>query len=165
MSKREKIILAVMLVALLITAYLFLSDSSPQKTNVANEKELANVKALSTQVTEEVKKKALTDIEKYVLERAQADWPRDPFLEKRLSRVAEATKGGGVRPSDYAFSGYVDVGNRRLAIINGMEYFVGDQLESGGYLVKSIDPEKVVLEDIDKRGRITIPFTGEIYYP
>jgi hypothetical protein len=163
MSKREKIILAVMLVALLIAAYILFSGPSSPTTNVASEKELANVKALSTQLTEEAKKHALTDIQKHVLERAAADWPRDPFLEKKLSRTAEPGRAGGARPSDYAYSGYVDVGNRRLAIINGMEYLVGDQLETGGYVIKSIDPEKVVLEDISGRGRITIPFTGEIF--
>jgi|WetSurMetagenome_2_1015567.scaffolds.fasta_scaffold04258_3 hypothetical protein len=164
MSKREKIILAVMLVALSVAAVTFFSGSSPQHTDVANQKELANVKVLSTQLTENVKKDALTDNEKYVLERAEADWPRDPFLERKLMPVSPIAIGAsGARPTDFAYSGYVDVGNKRLAIINGLEYLVGDQLESGGYVVKSIDPERVVLEDIDKRGQITIPFTAEIF--
>ena len=164
MSKREKIILAVMLVALLAGVFIFFSGPSHQETNVATEKELANVKALSTQLAADVKKDALTDSEKYVLERAEANWPRDPFLEKKLSPVPQMAGGAsGARPTDFAYSGYIDVGNWRLAIINGLEYLVGDQLESGGYVVKSIDPEKVVLEDIGKRGQITIPFTGEIF--
>jgi hypothetical protein len=164
MSKREKIILAVMLVALAIAAFIFFSGPSAQNPSVANEKELANVKALSTQLTTDVKKDALTDSEKYVLERAEADWPRDPFLGKKLSPVSQIAGGAaGTRPADFAYSGYLDVGNRRLAIINGLEYLVGDQLESGGFVVKSIDPEKVVLEDIGKGGLLTIPFTGEIF--
>ena len=40
---------------------------------------------------------------------------------------------------------------------------MGEQLESGGYTVQSIDPDKVVLEDIGKHGQILIPFTGELF--
>jgi hypothetical protein len=164
MSKREKIILAVMLVSVLIAAVIFFSGSSPQTTSTANEMELATLKTSSTQLTADVKKDALTDREKYVLELAEADWPGDPFLERKLMPASQMGGGaGGPRPSDFAYSGYLDVGNRRLAIINGLEYLVGDQLESGGFVVKSIDPEKVVLEDIGKRGQLTILFTGEIF--
>lgn len=68
-----------------------------------------------------------------------------------------------MRPADFSYTGYLDAGSRRLAIINGIEYMVGDQLDSGSLVVKSIDPEKVVLEDAGKRGQLTIPFTGEIF--
>ena len=44
-----------------------------------------------------------------------------------------------------------------------MEYEVGKQLESGGYTVQSIDPDKVILEDINKGGQITVPFTAQIF--
>jgi len=50
-----------------------------------------------------------------------------------------------------------------LAIINGMEYLEGEPMETGGYVVRSIDPEKVVLEDMGGRGQLAIPFTGEIF--
>jgi hypothetical protein len=50
-------------------------------------------------------------------------------------------------------------GNKVLALINGMEYQVGEELESGGYVVLEIDPEKVVLQGKGRGGRITVPFT------
>lgn len=160
MKKREKIILAVMGVALLCAAYVFLSDRSSPQTNVVTEQNLASVKAFSAQLTEDLKKDILTGPDRYVLERAEAEWASDPFLGKKLSSAVE-TAGG--QPGIFAYSGYLEAGRKRLAIINGMEYQVGEQLEPGGYVVLSIDPEKVILEDIGKHGQITLPFTGEIF--
>ena len=165
MSKREKIILAVVLVALLYAAYTFYPvPSSSQRTNVVAEKELDGVRALSTQLSDELKKDTLTDNERYILERATAEWSTDPFLEKKLSSALMPTRGAaGAQSNEFVYSGYLEVNQRRLAVINGMEYVVGEQLESGGYIVKSIDPEKVTLEDIGKGGQMTLPFSAQIF--
>jgi hypothetical protein len=37
------------------------------------------------------------------------------------------------------------MGDKRLAIINGVEYAAGDELEQGGYMVRSITPSRVVI--------------------
>jgi hypothetical protein len=76
---------------------------------------------------------------------------------------AQAKGTAEARSNDFVYSGYLEVNQRRLAVINGMEYVVGEQLESGGYIVKSIDPEKVILEDVSKGGRLTLPFTAQIF--
>jgi hypothetical protein len=163
MNSREKIIVASMLVALSYGIYSFVSVPSSQNTNVPAEKQSASVKALSSQLSEDLKKDSLTETERYVLERAEAEWPSDPFLGEKLSSTPQTARGAGGQPSDFNYSGYVDVGQKRLAIINGMEYQVGEQLQSGGYVVQSIDPEKVVLEDIGKRGYLILPYSGEIF--
>jgi len=164
MKKREKIILAVMGVALLCAAYILLSDRSSPQTNVATERNLASVKAFSAQLTEDLKKDNLTGADRYVLGWAEAEWAGDPFLAKKLSSVVETARGStGGQPDNFAYSGYLEAGRKRLAVINGMEYQVGEQLEPGGYVVLSIDPEKVILENMGKHGQITLPFTGEIF--
>jgi hypothetical protein len=165
MNKREKIILVVMLIALLGGAATYFSgpSTSIQSSGAANGIDLTNVKALSAQLIADVKKEALTDNERYVLDQAAADWSEDPFVVRSLTPLHQTGGGSGMRPADFSYSGYLDAGNRRLAIINGLEYMVGDQLEFGGLVVKNIDPEKVVLEDMGKRGQLTIPFTGEIF--
>jgi hypothetical protein len=164
MSKREKIILASVLVALMYAAYTFYSEPSSKKMNVATEAELASATALSTKLSDELLKENLTANERYILERAEAEWPKDPFLEKKLSSAGVPGKGtAGGQLNDFVYSGYLEVNQRRLAVINGMEYVIGEQLESGGYIVKSIDPEKVILEDIGKGGQIALPFTAQIF--
>ena len=45
----------------------------------------------------------------------------------------------------YRYTGYLQMGSRTMAIINGLEYQLGDELQSGGRIVKEIDPLKVVI--------------------
>ena len=43
------------------------------------------------------------------------------------------------------YSGFLEVGSKRLAIINGMEYEAGDKLDPGGFTIKSILPTRVMI--------------------
>ena len=58
------------------------------------------------------------------------------------------------------FTGYVELGSGRLAVVDGMEYQVGDMLESGGYKVVAIAPDLVALESLANGQRIEIPYEG-----
>ncbi len=164
MSKREKIILAGVVVALLYAGYTLFSSPSHKTGPVATDAELAGMKTLSAQISDEVNKGSLTETERYVLQRAEAEWPTDPFLGKKLSAVPDRAKTPEEgQLTEFIYSGYLEVNQKRLAVINGMEYMVGEQLESGGYLVKSIDPAQVVLKDMSKGGEITLPFIAQIF--
>ena len=52
-----------------------------------------------------------------------------------------------------AVTGYVEIGTRRLAIINGEEYETGDRITGSPYMVRDISPEQVVLGDTGNRSR------------
>ena len=43
------------------------------------------------------------------------------------------------------YTGYLRMGDKRLAIINGMEYEAGDILEPDGFIIRSISPRRVVI--------------------
>jgi hypothetical protein len=43
------------------------------------------------------------------------------------------------------YSGYIETPQRRVAIINGIEYVAGDQLDQSVYTVRHIAPTQVVL--------------------
>jgi hypothetical protein len=43
------------------------------------------------------------------------------------------------------YTGFLRMGDKRLAIINGMEYEVGEILEPGGFTIRSISPSRVVI--------------------
>ena len=50
------------------------------------------------------------------------------------------------------------MGDSRLAIINGMEYEVGEKIEPGGYLIRTITPKQIVLDSTKgKRKRFVLP--------
>ena len=94
MKKREKIILAAMGVALLYAIYSLVSAPSQQGIKVATGKGSAKAQEVSDQLSEELKKESLSDTERYILERAEAEWVSDPFLGQKLSSVRETAKGG-----------------------------------------------------------------------
>ena len=161
MQPAGRIIIALLIAALLGALYWFWPVPLPQSTHIAAEKELVEAKALSGRLAEDLKREALTDRERHILERAGADWRRNPFEGER---PAPPRQTSGTAPastsSPYVYSGYMEVDKKRLAIISGMQYQVGDRLESGKYVVRSIEPEKVVVEDPGKRDQLILPFVG-----
>ena len=44
-----------------------------------------------------------------------------------------------------SYTGYMEMGDIKFAIINGLEYVAGDRLEKGDYIVSSITPSRVVI--------------------
>jgi hypothetical protein len=52
------------------------------------------------------------------------------------------------------YSGYVESGKNKMAIINGLEYRAGEQLKEEGYTLKQITPLKVLI--FDKRTGIDL---------
>lgn len=94
----------------------------------------------------------------YIIKIAFADWQRDPFIDSRSvvmqTKTGVTKKGQGrirkrVRQKipipDFIYSGYLEMGKRRVAIVNGLEYLVGDSIDSAGYYLADIQPEKVVI--------------------
>jgi hypothetical protein len=44
-----------------------------------------------------------------------------------------------------SYTGFMKMGDKTFAIINGVEYAAGDPLEQGDYMVRSITPSQVVI--------------------
>jgi hypothetical protein len=164
MSKREKIIIAIMAAALLGALLSFVPWPFSGKTNEvsSSQAKLTELRELATRVSAEVATEDLTKTEKLVLERADTQWSKDPFIGKSLTTAVESAQGQA-QATDFTYTGFVDTGTRRLAVINGFEYEVGEMLHSAAYIVRVIDPRVVVLEDKEKRGRVTVPYTGQIF--
>ena len=54
-----------------------------------------------------------------------------------------------------AYSGFLEIGSKRLAIINGMEYEAGDRVNPGAFSVKTILPGKVIMTS--SQGEVVLP--------
>jgi hypothetical protein len=161
MQPAGRIIIALLIAALLGALYWLWPLSLPQSPNIAAKKELVEAKTLSAQLVENLKREALSDRERHILERAGADWRRNPFEGQRTAPPRQTTGTAPASPSSpYVYSGYMEVDKKRLAIINGMQYQVGDRVESGKYVIRSIEPEKVVVEDSGRREQLVLPFVG-----
>ena len=55
------------------------------------------------------------------------------------------------------------MGDRRLAIINDVEYETNDELEVTGYIVEAIEPLRVIISDIKRRRKIIVPIEQEVF--
>ncbi len=153
-SKREKIILGLAILGVLYVGgrYLF-SNSGNDTAGLAAEKDSAY--GLVMEVAQRIARYNLTDMEQKVLENAQLPWPDQPFITEHVSAGAAEPSEGSIFPAaasdDYRFTGYLEIGNKRLAIINGEEYETGDRLTESNAAVRSISPEQVLLTDAEGR--------------
>lgn len=153
-SQREKIILIAMILAVMYGLFEFLFSSSPDPDMVANQKKLEELKnSLSTSAIV-ISTAKLSDNQLYIIDNAAREWENNPF-KNNLSRdilpgekVNSAQEGKdnkkGIR--ELIYSGFLSMAKKRVAIINGLEYEVGDELETGGYIVNRIKPSEVLLK-------------------
>lgn len=161
LEKRESIIVGVMAIAILYGA-ISLLFTKPQKKTSYPAAASSEVQALASAVTTIMSKGSRSSREAYVITRAELEWQHDPFAApnvfRELLRRAEAPKAGAASPKvAFNYTGYLEYGGKQVAIINGVEYAVGEVLEKPGYVLRSITPIKVIIEDIAGRSTIKIP--------
>jgi hypothetical protein len=147
-SKREKIIILVAILVVLYGGYAFFTSNSfdsdkpapvtEKTTSIDFDKIENNVKAVLEEKTDLY---AVTRIGNEEL------WLKDPFYKGTTSVRKTDT-------FDFAYTGYLELENRRFAVINGLDYKVGEELEAGSYFVEKITPSSVVIRD--KSGQIEI---------
>jgi hypothetical protein len=144
LNKRQIIILSVAVLLVLFAVYeLLIARPSAKKAKT----EVASVEKASFADT--LRKDILTNkgtaVDTYVAQRAEMEWNKNPFWEANSYREfagRDASSGGGEK---ITYSGYVDAGNKKMAIINGWEYEAGDALEIEGYLLKKVTPTRVLI--------------------
>lgn len=155
-SNREKIILIVVLLAVIYGAYAFFIAPSSDKTlsPADTSKKLAQIDfgKLESEVASVMKEK----VDLYTIARIGDEnlWLSDPFYKG----VMAAHAGELV---NFIYTGYLELGNRRYAVINGLDYGWGEELEIGGYFLKGINPYKAIIEDKSGQLRIEVPFLEE----
>ena len=175
MSKREIILVFAALIAIIYAVHsLTTSSSSNQSTNNTNIKKTGAVKFIAN-LSETLEKNTLDKTDIYIIARAEAKWEKDPFLKKELIKKSEIIKKPEPveeipkKPEPveeiirFRYSGYVEMGDRRLAIINDVEYGTNDELEVTGYIVETIEPLRVIISDIERQRKIIVPIEQEVF--
>lgn len=164
MSKREKIIVVLMVVALLYGGYNFLfSGSAGGKKKSSGSRQVA-VSDFVTDLIMRIRGADTTATDTLILEKSSAAWQKDPFLVvKQTEDTAGATENEneiitpGALTGAFKYSGYMEMGKSKLAIINGMEYQEGDHLEIQGAALKKISPGEVRIYVDAEKGIIVVP--------
>ena len=163
MSKREKIIVGVMIFSILFALVYYLSPAVTGQGAGPAEQYTGSEKIIQ-EIASELKKVASSPTENYVIARAEAAWAKDPFYRKVQPAAAKAGPRGTGGGPDIVYSGFVDMGGKKLAVINGNTYQVGEKLDFGGaFYLKSVEPLRVVIVDRQNQRNIVIKLKDETF--
>ncbi|MHB8090866.1 MAG: hypothetical protein ACYDH8_04570 [Syntrophales bacterium] len=168
LKKREKIVIGIAAAVILygIVDFIIPAKKNHLRDSVQNTRGIEEIVAtLAAATTKGYEKETVRQIAAIREEK----WKGDPFLDedsyKKWLRVKEpAVPEKEKQPRVFVYSGYIDAGQKRLAVINDVEYQEGDSLEmngfdkkSGVYKLKSIFPENVVIKNTTTGEKITLP--------
>lgn len=157
MAKREKIIVVIMILTILYGVYEFFiapSSKEPKPVSVSTEVKRGDVNKLMGDVSKVLKDDDSAIVDTYIVARAEEEWTADPFYTENIS-------SGHTGEVKLVYTGYLEIGKKKIAIINGVDYQIGDELEMTGYTIRSINPSRVVVVDKRGRGEITVPLLEE----
>lgn len=151
-----------MLLAILYGAYDFFSAAPKQA--VVTAKTGADLQGLIGNITATLTKDAPSPVIAYTIKQMEAGWPRDPFYEPKHDReeaaakeAAQAQALSAAAKSQLNYTGYVDMGHKKIAVINGNEYIVGEALDVGGFVLSDIYPGKIIIYNNEARMKLEIP--------
>lgn len=157
LNKRQIIILVIAALFVLYAAYEYLI-AGPAGEKVKTGTNSAEINTFVSGLQNNLIKDITAGADVYIIGRAEANWQKNPFWERRSYKEWAAREGvAGVSASKIIYSGYVDSGNKKLAVINGLEYRVGEQLELEGYILKGITPSKVLIVNKNTGNELEIP--------
>lgn len=163
MQKREKILIALMVVAVLYGALeLFvLSGGSRQPADDPSAAvDVQDVRDTAAQAKNAVEQAALSDQQRRVLEVAAASWRPDLFYPiPEMERLPPEDAVGAAPGIGLEYSGYLAVGDREMAIINGVEYRVGETVAETDYVLRTITPDRVLVEDRGNGESVSVPYS------
>jgi hypothetical protein len=154
MTTREKIIVGLMLLSVVYGVYAVFFEGkggTQEITTISATKQLENLNSFITKVAE-ASKAGLSKEDKYIIQLAEAEWKQDPLISAELkdrpeSEIQKAKKVAPVPIPDFniSYTGFMQMGDIKFAIINGLEYATGDRLEQGDYILHSITSSRVVI--------------------
>ncbi len=158
MEKREKIIVILLSIVLAYGAYAFLFSGDGSKVDtVAKLVKPEDLEKIKKKVQETVSKDPLSELEQYRIAVAERSWTVNPFYDRSKDLPKEDKKkstAGLPEGVTLTYSGFISDGHKIYAIINGMEYLEGDELDVAGFYVKTITEKKIVVGQKDENGNI-----------
>ena len=153
MTNREKIIVGLAALALGYGAMELLLPRA-KVAPVSQPQSLEGLNAFITKVADATRV-GTAEASAIVIQKAEAAWKQDPFLEIQKAKAVkppDKPTTETARLPNLVYNGFIELGSKRLAIINGQEYEAGDKLSPGGFTIKSILPTRVVIVSAQGEG-------------
>ena len=159
LNTRQIIILAIAALCVLYAVYeLLIARPAAQKAKTARiENKVVDAPSLVNTLTSDLTKYKVAGVDAYIAKRAEADWNKNPFWEKASYREFAGKEEGGVPAVKIIYSGYVETGGKKVAIINSFEYEAGDKLDVEGYVLKQVTPLRVLVVNRQTGSKLYVP--------
>ena len=154
LNNRQIIILAVAVLCVFYAIYELVVVGMVAKKAGTGPKPVARESFVTT-LNNDLMKYATAKVDTYIIERAETNWNKNPFWDRSSYREYVGKETSGDLATKIVYSGYVDAGRKKLAIINGWEYEAGDSLDIKGYILKKVAPSRVLIFN---------PNTGSEFY-
>ncbi|EMG38067.1 hypothetical protein PCS_01114 [Desulfocurvibacter africanus PCS] len=166
MTKREKVLIALTVVAALGSGAMLLASPASRPPDIRQEiqAEIGQIPDVMAELQSLTGRQPAGVKQPVDLQAALESWAAtDPF--QSLPAQPDSQAGKQDTPAEpkatMAFNGYMEAGAFRLAIIDGLEYQVGDLLPDGEYHVAAITKKAVILKRTHGGERVTLPYTGD----
>ena len=156
MTGREKFIVIFAVITAVIGGYYSLPDKEKKKPDSTPRN--SNTNRLS-EIDANLKKVVASEADFQIISLAEQDWKSDPFITVTAAEFNDDNFVVEVTTSlDYRYTGYLQIGDQQIAVIDGMDYEVGGKLDNKNAIVREIHPDHIVLEE-------TKHFDSEEAYP
>jgi hypothetical protein len=156
LNKRQIIILVVAALFVLWAIYDLLIAGPASKKAKMEPKPVAVETFVST-ITADLAQYKMAGVNAYIATNAEMSWGASPFWEHASFNEFSGNEKGGGSVVKIVYSGYVDTGRKKMAIINGWEYEAGEELDVEGYVLKSVSPSRVLITNSNTGGEIYVP--------
>lgn len=150
MNKREKIIVGLALVFSLyaLVNYLFFQNNPTNTLELSLEKQKEQIEQYSQQAIAEllaIDQTIKNPSPLYVINKIENPWQTDPFRSIFVPTETIDDEQEDTNIPEIIYSGFIQIGSTYMAVIDGMEYMVGETMKDIGYKISQITPIKVVL--------------------
>ncbi len=159
LNTRQIIILAIAALCVLYAVYeLLIARPAAQKAKaVATENNTVAVQSFVNTLSSDLTKYKVNGVDAYIAKRAETDWNKNPFWEKTSYREFVGKEAGGVAAVKIIYSGYVEAGGKKVAIINSFEYVAGESLDVEGYVLKRVTPSRILVVNRKTGSELYVP--------
>jgi hypothetical protein len=156
LNNRQIIILAVAALCVFYAIYELVVVGAVGKRTETGAKPPVRESFVAT-LNSDLMKYVIAKTDTYIIERAEMNWNRNPFWDRSAYREYVGKESSVDLAAKIVYSGYVDAGRKKLAIINGWEYEAGDALDIKGYILKGVTPSRALIFNRNTGSEFYVP--------
>lgn len=139
-------------VVLLYAVYYLFVEPKIKSSTTYVAKQSPELAAFMSEIMANLNKKTKAVTDSYIIKRVEDVWVNDPFYDINLYgelAVFTADEQHLLRKIDFKYTGYLQLGEKEIAIINEIDYEAGETLdvELGLYDLESVKEDKILIEN------------------